>query len=102
MTEKQLQAAIVKTARLLGWRVYHTFDSRRSEPGFPDLTMVRGRLLIFAELKTDKGKVSAAQEAWLDALISTGVGVALWRPADWLDGTVERVLRAEQPNERAA
>lgn len=100
MTEKQLQAAIVKTARLLGWRVYHTYDSRRSEPGFPDLSMVKGDRLVFAELKTEKGKVSDAQAEWLDALWQTSE-TYVWRPAQWLDGTVERVLR-EQPQEEAA
>lgn len=96
MTEKALQSAIVQTARLLGWRVYHTFDSRRSEPGFPDLCMVRGRELIFAELKTATGKVSAAQYEWLNALADTGHAyVAIWRPADWSSGVVEAVLRGE-------
>ncbi len=95
MTEKQLQAAIVKTARLLGWRVYHTFDSRRSEPGFPDLTMVKDGRLIFAELKSAKGRATEEQLAWLDAL-GACAETYLFYPRDWLDGTVERTLRAEQ------
>ncbi len=95
VTEKQLQAAIVKTARLLGWRCYHTYDSRRSEPGYPDLTMVKDGRLLFVELKAVTGKVSDAQLEWLDAL-GLAAESYVWRPAQWLDGTVERVLRAEQ------
>ena len=96
MSEKQLQAAVVAMARHLGWRVYHTFDSRRSDAGFPDLVLVRGSRLVFAELKTAKGPVSDYQARWLEALGATAAEVFLWRPADWADGTVERVLRAPE------
>ena len=53
-TEKEWQATVILTARTLGWTVYHTHDSRRSEPGFPDLVLARETLLMFVELKTDK------------------------------------------------
>ncbi len=95
MTERQLQAAIVDTARLLGWRAYHTHDSRRSEPGYPDLTLVRGRRLIFAELKTAKGRVAPGQQTWLDELSNARAETYLWRPDDWTSGEVERVLRGD-------
>lgn len=61
---------------------YHTHDSRRSEPGFPDLVLVKGTRLIFAELKADTGRVSPAQQRWLDALGATSRAV-VWRPRDW-------------------
>jgi hypothetical protein len=35
-----------------------------------------------AELKTDTGKPSAAQERWLALLIAAGVETHLWRPKD--------------------
>lgn len=96
MTERELQAAVIECARLLGWRVYHTYDSRRSEPGFPDLFMVNGpsgMAPIAAELKTEKGKVTDAQRAWLDELHDCGVYACVWRPAHWRSGHIERVLR---------
>ena len=54
-TEAQFQAVVIEYAELHGWRVYHTHDSRRSQPGFLDLTMVRPPRLIFAELKSEDG-----------------------------------------------
>ena len=96
MTEKQLQAAIVQMARLLGFSCWHQFDSRRSDPGWPDLTCARGRRLIFAELKTERGRVRPDQIACLEALERTGAEVYVWRPADWTSGWVERLLRDEQ------
>ena len=41
MTETELQDLVLKAAEWQGWLVYHTHDSRRSSPGFPDLAMVR-------------------------------------------------------------
>ena len=39
-TEDQWQSAVIEYARLMGWLVYHTHDSRHSEKGFPDLVLV--------------------------------------------------------------
>ena len=79
MTEKQFQSHIVRVAKMRGWLVYHTFDSRRSAPGFPDLVLVRERVL-FRELKTDKGRVKPAQKAWAEGLEKAGSDYKLWRP----------------------
>jgi hypothetical protein len=104
MTEAQLQDAIIRYAKNRGYLVYHTYDSRRSESGFPDLVLAHpdGRL-IFAELKSEKGTLSKAQKRWLftlrqPALVKVIIGwteayqVHVWRPSDWRDGTIERVL----------
>jgi len=84
MNEAQLLAAVRRLAQLRGWMTYHTHDSRRSEPGFPDLVMVsaRQRRVLYAELKTATGKTTAAQDQWIAALAAAGVEVYLWRPAD--------------------
>ena len=99
MTEKQLQGAVVEYARLGGWLVCHTHDSRRSEPGYPDLCMVRDGRLVFAELKSAKGRTTTAQDDWLEALAEVGgcAEVYLWRPDDWSSGRIERCLRDLTP-----
>ena len=81
MLEKDWQKQVVAIARRCGWAVYHTYDSRRSAPGYPDLTLVRERL-VFAELKREDGKLSSAQEEWLERLRDAGVEVHVWRPSD--------------------
>ena len=68
MTEKQFQSKVVELAELLGWKVYHTYDSRRSAKGFPDLVMVRRDTLLFLELKVGSNKVTPFQHNWLSAL----------------------------------
>ena len=98
MTERQLQDAVLKLARLQGWLVYHTYDSRRSQPGFPDLVMVRKGQLLFVELKGAKGKLAREQREWIGALACVmedtfAMDVYVWKPKDWLDGTIEEVLR---------
>jgi hypothetical protein len=94
MTEAQLQAAVMNLARLLGWKSCHVWISIRSNPGFPDCCFVRGERLIFAELKSERGKVSEAQRDWLDALGAVpGVETFVFYPSDWLSGRIEEVLR---------
>jgi hypothetical protein len=89
ISERDFQNRVVELARLRRWLVYHTHDSRRSDPGFPDLVMVRGGVLVFAELKSQKGRTTIAQREWLlflDGIATTSYGVVkvhVWRPADW-------------------
>lgn len=90
--ESAWQAQVVQLAVLRGWRCFHDHDSRRNTAGLPDLILCRRGRLIFAELKTNTGRTSAEQDAWLGALaLVAGVEVFLWRPADLED--VQRVLR---------
>jgi len=92
MSEKAFMSAVLDLAKLTHWRCYHTFDARRSEAGFPDICMTRDGRILFAELKTERGRVTEAQREWLEALASCpGAEVHVWRPADWDD--VERTLR---------
>ena len=92
MREDELQALVLELARMLGWRTYHTFDSRRSTVGFPDLVLVRGKRLLFAELKSEKGKTRPEQREWLCALTRAGAEALVWSPADWRSGDIERNL----------
>jgi len=112
-SEKEWQSTVLDLATLGGWRSYHTFDSRRSAAGFPDLVLVRPPELIFAELKAEKGRTTPEQEAWLEDLATVAsetavltravereyligetlpdpLQVYIWRPSDFDE--VRRVL----------
>lgn len=91
MSEAALQSRVLGHARALGWLAYHTHDSRGSQPGFPDLVLVSERRarVLYRELKTERGRVSAEQARWLHALTAAGADAAVWRPMDLL---TERVL----------
>jgi hypothetical protein len=80
--EKLFMADVVALAKKNGWKAYHAYDSRKSEAGFPDLVLVK-RYVIYAELKTNVGRTTAAQEVWLEALLQAGAEVRVWRPVDW-------------------
>ncbi len=91
ISEKHFQSQVLELARLSGWRCYHTFDSRRSVPGFPDLVLVRAPVVLFAELKSESGKLRPEQREWLELLSRCeGVEARLWRPGDWSE--VEETL----------
>lgn len=93
MTERQLQDAVIEAAKTFGWLTYHTHDSRRSNPGFPDLVLARNGEVLFVELKSEKGRLRPEQAAWHDALDDGWQEVHVWRPADWSSGLIVETLR---------
>jgi hypothetical protein len=46
---------------------------------------------LFLELKTARGRLSAAQKGWAAALAAAGQPVAVLRPGDWRQ--IEELLR---------
>jgi len=93
---------------MYGWWAFHPYSAKRSAPGFPDLTLVRDRV-IFAELKRDRGgRLSPAQIGVHELLRAAGAEVYVWWfPRDLPE--VARVLarriappRAESATEDAA
>lgn len=93
LTEKQFEGQVKDLAKLYGWKYYHTWRSIHSPAGFPDCVMVRPPRLIFAELKSEKGKATPEQKGWLDILTELEsclspesdlmLEVYLWRPSDF-------------------
>ncbi len=83
MTEQELLVAVRQACRWSALLVYHTYSSRRSEAGFPDVVVVGPRGILFRELKSERGRVTSGQREWLDRLNDAGADAAVWRPADW-------------------
>jgi hypothetical protein len=95
ISEKQFMAQVIELARLCKWMAFHPFDSRRSTPGWPDIVFVRPPSVIFAELKTATGRLTPAQQTWLEALgRCPGVEAYVWRPADW-EAIVSRLQKRD-------
>jgi len=84
VTERDFRQQVMELARLCGWLCYFTWTAVHSPPGFPDLVLCRPPRLIIVELKSDKGRVTAAQEEWLEALARVPwLECYVWRPDDW-------------------
>ena len=91
--ESYFQSQVIMLAKLHGWLVMHTraVEIRpgvwktplTGHAGFPDLVIAHAsRGVIFAELKVEKGKLSAMQEVWLRTLADAGMETYVWRPKD--------------------
>lgn len=80
--ERDWQKQVRELAQTLGYRRYHTFDSRRSDTGFPDLVLVspQRRRIIYLELKREKGKLTDTQASWILDLHAAGAEVYVARP----------------------
>lgn len=86
VSEKDFMAAVIAYAKGNGWLIYHTYLSRRSAAGYPDITAVKCGVLVFAELKVGTNQPTANQKTWLEELdkcSSSCVETYLWRPSDW-------------------
>jgi len=101
MTEREFERTVLETLRLFGWRFTHFRAARTSkgwrtplsgDPGFPDIVAVRGKRILYIELKAERGRLSDDQGRWLAALGLAGADVHCWRPSDW--PVIEETLRA--------
>lgn len=88
MSEDELLAQVRRACVALRLRTYHTYSSRRSEPGFPDLVIVGPRGVLWRELKTARGRLTEPQKDWLGDLTQAHQNAAVWRPIDLLNGTI--------------
>lgn len=89
---------------LFGWQsahfrpAYDVVRQRYSTPvqgdgkGYPDLFLIKPPRFLWAECKSDKGRLSDEQIQWLNILSECHEEVYVWRPRD-LD-EIEKILQS--------
>lgn len=92
-SESVFQRRVTELAEQHGWEWMHVGRVGKYAPngakgtlgiGWPDLTLLRGDTLVFAELKAQKAPPpTVSQQLVLARLGETGAGVFVWRPSDW-------------------
>jgi predicted type IV restriction endonuclease len=94
--EDDLLKLVIDMARVNGWKIHHTRDSRsndgRTDKGLPDCTLAKNGKVLLLELKTMRGRITKEQQEWLDA--SNGHVI---RPIDITNGNLLKLLRATAP-----
>ena len=124
LTEAEFLKQIMELATILGWRCVHFRPARtqkgwrtamQGDPGFPDLVLAKKGKIVIAELKSEKGKLTDEQRAWLDEMLDGLAGhpfqwdndelwprgvdcmgkvfLAMWRPSDFDE--IQRVLQGD-------
>ncbi len=95
LTERDFTATVIELAQWAGWKTAH-FRPCQTEGGqwrtavqgdgvgWPDLVLVKDQRIIFAELKSERGRMTGEQVAWLFTLLELPppVEVYTWRPKD--------------------
>lgn len=96
-SEKEFQDQVIQLARLKRWRVahfrpakvqradgttYYETPVQADGAGFPDLILVRDRLIAM-ELKVGSNEPSEAQMQWIEAMVEAGVPAFVLYPKDW-------------------
>lgn len=90
ISERAFQNQVVQLAEMYGWLVFHNPDSRMVRAGLPDLILIHDKCVIFAELKTDGGRLRPDQVVVIRKLQAAGQHVFLWRPRHF--NTIKNVL----------
>jgi hypothetical protein len=81
LTERDLSSQVYDLLSLTGWSRYHTYRSKHSRAGYPDESCWRaGDRHIWLELKSAKGKLSAAQKQTIGEMLAAGDEVYVIRP----------------------
>jgi len=93
VTERDLREWVRDLCKLFGWKFLFTWTSIHSPKGMLDLFLINAeqKRVIFAELKTEKGKLTPEQQETFDDLKACGQEVYVWRPGD-IEGIAE-ILR---------
>ena len=102
--EAELQGECIAIAQDRGWMVKPSSQGSKqggrpqramrngTSNGFPDLTIARNGVVLFAELKMDRGEPTAAQLRWSAHLPNWFI----IRPADLGDGRFLRILEENE------
>ncbi len=100
MTEAELQSNIIEAGTKLGWSHYHTWRSEKSDPGYPDLTLVSVShcRVIWIECKSEKGDISPEQTHWHDMLAACDQEIYVVRPVHWPDEVLEILTLSSKPS----
>lgn len=92
VSETTFRGAVCDLLTARNWRWSYIPDSRKVQghAGIPDIIAVRGERLLFIELKTERGRLSPAQQVWHKALDFTAAESYVFRPHD--AQRIERIL----------
>lgn len=104
MSEGELQKNTLDLARRFGYKIARfpmrnltndgtprrlQYDTR----GFPDTSLYRKGRQVIIEFKAAGKKLSDEQLDWHRWLLDAGVEKYTFWPKDWLDGSIEKILR---------
>jgi hypothetical protein len=112
MSESELQANIIAMAHCLDRLVHAERRARivradgsvyhetpiQGDAGFFDLVLMDEHRIILAELKSETGTLSDSQKEWqrVAKLAHIKRVVCVWRPRDWVRGTIERIFTRKE------
>lgn len=97
MSEAELMELIRNECIERNLIAFHCPDSRRSRlwtPGFPDLVIAGPRGVLFRECKDMHHTPTPDQRLWGLVLRDGEADWGLWRPDQWVDGTISAELAA--------
>lgn len=82
MTEKEIVKELRKYWKQNGWYVIRNQQNIGSHKGLSDFTIIKGGIVIFVEVKSDKGRQSPAQKLFEKDIVQHGGYYCVCRSVD--------------------
>lgn len=92
ISEAKFQKQVTDLCDQLGLHWFHNPDSRRVNPGLPDLIIIGDGGVIYAELKSRTGTLRTEQRKVIYRLRKSGQRVHIWRPGNLTSGAIYAAL----------
>ena len=93
MPERELQGLVAEMCAHLNLLHFHVYYAKHMRAGWPDSTIIGAGKVIFRELKSEYGRLTAEQKLVGERLKAAGAEWNVWRPRHWISGQIETELR---------
>lgn len=93
-TEDSVLGQMRQVFEAMGFLTYHTYDSRRCPPGFPDLWVLGFGKLLVLELKAGRNTTTTEQGRWLTELRTSGIDARVYHVSQWPSRDIVKELQA--------
>src|SRR4051794_40180372 len=87
-----LEANIRKLIKDLNLWAYHPRNSKGSQAGWPDWVIIGRAGILYRELKSESGTVTAEQRHVGELITRAGGNWRVWRPRDLISGAIAKEL----------
>ena len=96
LSEAEFQSQVTHLAETLGWDWMHVVTTGKGRhfpirgtitAGWPDLVLIKGHRIIYAELKRQNQALDPMQRQVMEKIARTGAECYVWRPSGFAELT---------------
>ena len=91
-TESSIMKGIMQALSFKGWQIFRMPPAIYAKAGIPDLIAIKQGMHVWIEVKREDGKLSPAQERYIQLLSEAGAEVIVARSVDYAVSKCEAII----------